>query len=153
MRRIVGGIAVLVGLLIAVPAVPALSASPGELDGFEYVALGDSYSAGFGLIPFSASSPFSAIPPSDPNGCYQAEANYPHLVATELGLAVDDQTCSGAISANLGYPSGATITAPPTINTLPTLPTGPLIQTTMTSQTALQLQTAGLSASRPRPMS
>lgn len=147
MRRIWGGLAVLLGLCIMAPATAALSAAPSELDGFEYVALGDSYSAGFGLIPFSATSPFSAIPPGDPNGCYQADANYPHLVTTALGLTIDDQTCSGAISANLGYPSGATITAPPVVNTLPTLPTSSIVQTTMTGQIAIQVQTAALSPS------
>jgi len=146
MRRIAGGIAVLVGLLVAAPAVAAHSAQPGELDGFEYVALGDSYSAGFGLTPYSATSPFAATPPSDPNGCYQADANYPHLVTTALGLTIDDQTCSGAISANIGYPSSATIPVTPVIDTLPELPTVPTIQTTMSGQTALQLQTAALSA-------
>lgn len=147
MQRVAGAIAVLIGLFIVAPAAPAHSAAPGELDGFEYVALGDSYSAGFGLTPYSATSPFTATPPSEPNGCYQADANYPHLVATELGLAIDDQTCSGAISANLGYPGGTTIPGPPAVDTLPELPTGSSVQTTMTGQTALQLQTAGLSAS------
>ncbi|HWL02754.1 MAG TPA: hypothetical protein VNQ52_10345, partial [Microbacteriaceae bacterium] len=102
MRRITGGIAVLVGLLIAVPAAPALSAQAGELDGFEYVALGDSYSAGFGLIPFSQTSPFDAGG-TTANGCYQGDANYPHLVAADYSLAITDRTCSGAVSPNLGF--------------------------------------------------
>ncbi|OJX64523.1 MAG: hypothetical protein BGO95_08635 [Micrococcales bacterium 73-13] len=149
MRRVAGGIAVLIGLLLAAPAAPALSAEPGELDGFEYVALGDSYSAGFGLIPFSATSPFAATPPTDANGCYQADANYPHLVASALGLAVDDQTCSGAVAANVGYPGGTTLPTPPTPtpSLLPALSATSQVQQTMTGQTALQLQTAALSAS------
>lgn len=137
----------LAGIALVVPAAPAVAAGADEIAGYEYVALGDSYSAGFGLTPFSATSPFAATPPTDPNGCYQADANYPHLVASQFGLVIDDQTCSGAISANLGYPTGTTIPAPPTVNTLPTLPTTATIQTTMTGQTALQLQTAALSAS------
>lgn len=145
MRRVVGAFAALLGLALLVPATPAVSAAPGELTGFQYVALGDSYSAGFGLLPFSATSPFSAKPPATENGCYQANLNYPHQVATQFGLAIDDQTCSGAISANLGYPTGTTITPPPVVNTLPTLPSVSEVQTTMTNQLAPQLQTAALS--------
>jgi len=71
------------------------------VSGQSYVALGDSYSAGFGVEPFSATSPFTA-PGSDPvNGCYQALQNYPHLAAGALGLVLDDQTCSGAVTANI----------------------------------------------------
>jgi len=147
MRRIWGVLAVLAGLAVVVPAVPAAAAGSDDIAGFEYVALGDSYSAGFGLTPFSGTSPFTATPSTDPNGCYQADANYPHLVASQFGLVIDDQTCSGAVSANLGYPTGTTLSVPPTVNTLPELPAGSEIQTTMTAQTALQLQTAGLSAS------
>jgi LPXTG-motif cell wall-anchored protein len=147
--RVLGGIAAVLGatcIAVAVSIAPASAAQPGELDGFEYVALGDSYSAGYGLVPFSATSPFTATPSTDPNGCYQADANYPHLVATQLGLGIDDQTCSGAISSNIGFGTGVTITAPPVINTLPTLPTGSVVQTTATGQIAPQLQSAGLSA-------
>lgn len=129
-------------LLLASPASTA-TASGGPL---QYVSLGDSYSAGFGLTPFSATSPFTATAPTDPNGCFQAEQNWPHRVADELGLALDDQSCSGAITANLGYPAGATMPTSPTIDTLPELPGNAQIQTTMTGQTAPRLQTAALSA-------
>lgn len=136
------------GLLLLAPAAPAVSAQPGELDGFEYVALGDSYSAGFGLIPFSATSPFSATPPSDPNGCYQGDANYPHLVAADFGLAITDRTCSGAVSPNLGYAAGASLTLPPSgsLTLLPQLTTASQAQTTMSSQAYPGLQADALSA-------
>lgn len=49
----------------ATATTPATAAQPGGLDGFEYVALGDSYSAGFGLEPYSTTTPFTG----DPNGC------------------------------------------------------------------------------------
>ncbi|WP_022886319.1 SGNH/GDSL hydrolase family protein [Glaciibacter superstes] len=73
---------------VITPVTPA----DAHLAGLEYVALGDSYSAGFGLTPYSD------VPAA---GCFQADANYPHLVAAELGLALTDATCSGAVTANI----------------------------------------------------
>lgn len=147
MRGIIGTLVAACGLALvlgaATPLTPA-SAAPGDpIDGFEYVALGDSYSAGFGLTPFSDSSPF----PGTPNGCYQAEANYPHLVATDLGLVVTDQTCSGAISANVGYNAGVSIPSPPVAGPLLGLPTGSEPQTTASGMVAPDVQAGGLSAS------
>lgn len=110
-------------LALSPAAAFAAPASP-DLSGLKYAALGDSYSAGFGLTPFSATSPFAATPSTDLNGCYQAEANYPHLVAATLGLALADETCSGAVTAN--------------ITTTP--------QQTMTGQTAPSVQDAALGA-------
>ena len=88
----VAGAFVLVASFVAVGA-PA-SAAPGDahLAGLEYVALGDSYAAGFGLTPAS-SFPLA--------GCAQSSQNYPHQVASELGLALTDVTCSGARTENL----------------------------------------------------
>lgn len=127
-------------LLFALP--PAASgADAGGLDGLEYVSLGDSYQAGYGLVPFSTTSPFAG----DPNGCYQADANYPHGVAAALGLTLDDETCSGAITANIGYGS-ATVPASVTNVILPTLPTVTTPQTTSSGMTAPTVQSAGLSA-------
>lgn len=120
MRRLVGAVGAVVGALLLVAAVTPASAD----DPLEYVALGDSYSAGFGIEPFSATSPFTATPATDLNGCYQAESNYPHLVAATLGLDLRDETCSGAVTANV-------ITTP---------------QLTMTGQTAPAVQAAALSA-------
>jgi len=133
------------GLAVVVASaapVAAVAADDGEINGLEYVALGDSYSAGFGLQPFSGTSPFEG----SPNGCYQAEANYPHLVASELGLAITDETCSGAISANLGYPADTTIPSPPAVGPLTGLPTGSEAQTTMSGMLAPDVQSAALSA-------
>ena len=67
MRRLVGAIAACSGAtLIIVAGAPAIAAVPAGLD---YVALGDSYSAGYGIAPFSATSPFTATPSTDLNGC------------------------------------------------------------------------------------
>ena len=71
---------------------PAVAASAAVPEGLEYVALGDSYSAGFGLQPVVTGSP---------DGCYRADANYPHLVAAHFGWNLTDMTCSGAVTANI----------------------------------------------------
>lgn len=113
----------------------------GPLDGLDYVSLGDSYQAGFGLTPFSNTSPFAG----DPNGCYQADGNYPHILAASFGLTINDQTCSGAITANIGYGS-ATVPATDSNVILPTLPDVSTLQVTLSGMTATQLQAAGLSA-------
>ncbi|MFZ6992016.1 SGNH/GDSL hydrolase family protein [Curtobacterium sp. RRHDQ66] len=60
--------------------------------GSEYVALGDSYSAGYGL--------------GDPTGlpttaCGQSAQDYPHRIAARFGLALHDVTCGGATSADI----------------------------------------------------
>ena len=60
------------------------------------VALGDSYTAG-PLIPHQ-------IP--DPPGCGRSDRNYPHLVARELGAALDDVSCSGATTEHMTTPQG-----------------------------------------------
>lgn len=85
----------------AAPATSATYDAPDATSGLEYVALGDSYSAGFGLIPYSE---------APAAGCYQALADYPHLVAAELGLTLDDRTCSGAETANIRDVPQPTIT-------------------------------------------
>ncbi|MDH6182415.1 hypothetical protein M2152_002597 [Microbacteriaceae bacterium SG_E_30_P1] len=140
MRIAAASLAIVVALGAGVTA--ASAASPGELDGLEYVALGDSYSAGFGLTPYSSTSPFAG----DPNGCYQADANYPHNVASALSLDLTDQTCSGAISANLGYPSGTSFPIPVSADPLPELPATDQVQVTLSGLTAPELQNAALSA-------
>lgn len=127
----------------ATAASPSVAAQPGELDGLEYVALGDSYSAGFGLQPYSTTTPFSG----NPNGCYQSQHDYPSRVAASLGLSITDQTCSGAVTANIGYPTGMTFTSPPAAQPLPALATGDELQVTLAGLTVPELQKAGLSAS------
>lgn len=63
--------------------------------GLNYVALGDSYSAGFGLTPLTG-APVA--------GCAQSSSNYPHRVAAALGMNLTDVTCSGATTANITGP-------------------------------------------------
>ncbi|GAA2953729.1 SGNH/GDSL hydrolase family protein [Microbacterium schleiferi] len=129
-------------VLMLVTGAPAIAnGGSGPLDGLDYVSLGDSYQAGYGLNPFSNTSPFAG----DPNGCYQADGNYPHILAAYFGLTINDQTCSGAITANIGYGSATVSPTDPNV-ILPTLPDVSTLQVTLSGMTAPQLQSAGLSA-------
>jgi len=78
--------------------------------GLNYVALGDSYSSGFGLTPLTG----APVP-----GCAQSSSNYPHRIATALGMNLTDVTCSGATTAHITGPQ-ATLggTAPAQISAL-----------------------------------
>jgi lysophospholipase L1-like esterase len=83
----------------------------GAVQGLPYVALGDSYAAGFGVGPASG----APVP-----GCDQSAADYPHLVAQQLGLRLTDVSCAGAVTANVISTSQLTGdgTAPPQISGL-----------------------------------
>ncbi|MEU3252254.1 SGNH/GDSL hydrolase family protein [Streptomyces sp. NPDC006997] len=52
----------------------------------DYVALGDSYSAGSGVLPVDLSSPL----------CLRSLANYPHVIASRTGAQLTDVTCGAA---------------------------------------------------------
>src|SRR5215213_3453544 len=72
---------------LVLPVVAALGLTACEPPPDNYVALGDSYTAG------------PLITPQDPAipGCIRSDANYPNLVAPDLGLpAFRDVSCSGA---------------------------------------------------------
>jgi hypothetical protein len=56
-----------------------------------YVAMGDSYTSGPGITPYS---------PTAPPECGQSELNYPHLVAAALKLSLTDVSCGGAKTEN-----------------------------------------------------
>src|SRR5207302_2787984 len=62
-----------------------------------YAALGDSYAAG----------PFIPLQES-PYGCLKSSNNYAHLVASQLGLALADATCSGATTDDMTGSQGVT---------------------------------------------
>jgi len=80
-------------VLIASPAQAQTAAvTPPPTAGLQYVALGDSYAAGFGITPGTG----APVP-----GCQQAAENYPHQVAAQLGLDLTDVTCTGAVTANI----------------------------------------------------
>ena len=110
--------------LAALPAVAA--ASPGvtsvvapaaaPLTDHEYVALGDSFTADWGVNPVAADQPSS--------GCIQSTNNYPHQVAANLGLRLTDVSCAGALTTNMTqsqttFPDGKSHpAAPPQFNAL-----------------------------------
>ncbi|WP_405580702.1 SGNH/GDSL hydrolase family protein [Streptomyces sp. NBC_01190] len=69
----------------AASASPAPSAVPAADHRPQYVALGDSYSAGVYVRPWE-----------DHDGCGRSYRNYPHQVAEALGLRLHDVTCGAA---------------------------------------------------------
>jgi lysophospholipase L1-like esterase len=73
-----------------------------------YVALGDSYAAGFGLPLTDATPTRTSVP-----GCDQTSLDYPHRLATSLGLALTDVTCSGAVTDDFYAPQTVTPTPDP----------------------------------------
>jgi lysophospholipase L1-like esterase len=56
-------------------------------DAPQYVALGDSYSAGSGVVPLDSSAPLL---------CLRSSLNYPHLLAARTGDRLTDVTCGAA---------------------------------------------------------
>jgi len=85
MRRTTMSIAITVTVLSGLLTGTAAAANG------EYVALGDSAAAGPLIPPPDTSSP----------GCARSLADYPHVVAKKLGLALKDVTCSGATTADM----------------------------------------------------
>ena len=72
--------------------------------GSQYVAMGSSYAAGFGIQP--------QVPGA--GSCGRSELDYPHLVAARLHLDLNDVSCGGAVTANaLDTPQDS---APPQID-------------------------------------
>lgn len=70
-----------------------------------YVAMGDSYAAGYGL-------PLPAVPTGKPvAGCDQTTLDYPHRLAAALGLSLTDVACSGAVTDDFSSPQS--VTPPP----------------------------------------
>jgi lysophospholipase L1-like esterase len=85
-------VAVVVGVASPAAAIVPEAAPETVPNTVEYVALGDSYAAGVGL------EPATGYPVA---GCLQSELDYPHSVATQLGLDLVDVSCSGAETKNL----------------------------------------------------
>jgi hypothetical protein len=90
-RAAVAGAASLAAAAAALaPATTASAAPPTapaatRADQAQYVALGDSYSAGVFVRPWD-----------DSDGCGRSYRNYPHQVAAALGLHLTDVTCGAA---------------------------------------------------------
>lgn len=95
----------------AAAAVTGLTAAPAHAattpEPLEYVALGDSYSAGSGVLP---------LDPSASLLCARTTRNYPRLLAARTGAELTDVTCGGAKTehfATAQYPG-----VPPQYNAL-----------------------------------
>jgi lysophospholipase L1-like esterase len=82
-KRLALAVAVALCALLGVGAQVALATSPPT----PYVALGDSYSAGSGIVP-----PDPAAPPQ----CLRSILNYPHVIASHISAQWTDVTCGGA---------------------------------------------------------
>ena len=88
LRTLIRALTASVAAVGAVAAV-GFGAAPVHADGraLNYVALGDSYSAGSGVLP---------LDPSASLLCVRSTANYPHDVAGAIGARLTDATCGGA---------------------------------------------------------
>src|ERR1700735_124928 len=104
------GFVMLVGPSVASAVSPTASLSPPPSP--SYVALGDSYTAGPGLPPVSATG---AGPPA-PAACERSSDNYPTLVAKDLGVTLRDASCLGASTKDLTGSQGSGI--PPQLSAL-----------------------------------
>ena len=62
-----------------------------------YVALGDSYSAGQGNPPFLTSGTYN----SEEDGCHRSDAAYPVILGKDIGLTPEFYACSGAKTENI----------------------------------------------------
>jgi len=80
--------------VVAVAAAGLAAAAPAgaAADPLRYVALGDSYSAGSGILPPD---------PDAPLACLRTTLNYPHFVADRLGADLVDVTCGAAQTSDL----------------------------------------------------
>ncbi len=73
-------------------ALGACATTSAPRPGARYVAMGSSYAAGTAL---------GGIKPGTPERCARSPVNYANLVAARLRLALVDQSCGGATTANV----------------------------------------------------
>jgi lysophospholipase L1-like esterase len=91
--------AVVLGLTAALVGLVAPGTAQARKPPQSYVALGDSFTAG-PLIP---------VQQPDPLGCLRSDHDYPHLVASALGVSdFKDASCSGAETDDMTAPQGVT---------------------------------------------
>ena len=82
--------AAVIGALALSVVTPAVAqAAPARA--VEYVNIGDSYSAGAGVLP---------LVPGSPAGCFRSQRNFAHLVAAQHGYRLTDVSCGGAETAD-----------------------------------------------------
>lgn len=81
-RRVMAATVAAAGALaLSLTGTTAHAAAP-----LDYAALGDSYSAGSGVLPVDASNLL----------CLRSTANYPHVIASRTGARLKDVTCGAA---------------------------------------------------------
>jgi hypothetical protein len=85
--RLAGACAAVLVLSPLVVAAPAGAASAAS-----YVALGDSYTSGPGIVPQLSST----TTPTAPTSCLRSANNYPSVTARSLGLSLTDVSCGSA---------------------------------------------------------
>src|ERR1700741_884171 len=86
-----------------------LPAGVAHAEAGRYVALG----------PSAAAGPLIPNPDLSFLGCLRSTANYPKLVAQQLGLTIKDVTCSGADTVDMTNPQETDLgTAPPQFDAL-----------------------------------
>src|SRR5689334_5333475 len=88
-RRLLPAASALVAATMAVSPVQASSAP------LRFVALGDSYSAGSGVLPAD---------PAAPLRCVRSLRNYPKVIAGQIGAQLTDVTCGGAKTSDFFTP-------------------------------------------------
>ncbi|MFE0802618.1 SGNH/GDSL hydrolase family protein [Streptomyces sp. NPDC058812] len=86
LRRVMTASAALVGTL----ALGLTDATAHATPSLDYVALGDSYSAGSGVLPVDLTNLL----------CLRSTANYPHVIAATTGARLKDVTCGAAQTAH-----------------------------------------------------
>ncbi|MFE2462836.1 SGNH/GDSL hydrolase family protein [Streptomyces sp. NPDC059402] len=87
LRRVMAATTAAVGALALGLTDATAHATPATLD---YVALGDSYSAGSGVLPVDLTNLL----------CLRSTANYPHVIAEATGARLKDVTCGAARTAD-----------------------------------------------------
>ncbi len=95
-RRLVIAALATAALATVIVIAPAASAGTPGIPAIRYVALGDSFTAGWGV---------GTVAPDEPStGCGQSEQDYPHRVAAALRLQLHDVSCAGATTAAFTQP-------------------------------------------------
>ncbi|CCQ17453.1 putative esterase [Rhodococcus sp. AW25M09] len=84
------GLGVVAVVITALASPPTAAASP-----IEHVNLGDSFSAGNGVLPLA---------PGTPLRCLQSEQNFAHIVAQQQGYSLTDVSCGGAATEDFYTP-------------------------------------------------
>ncbi|CRK57976.1 putative secreted hydrolase [Alloactinosynnema sp. L-07] len=98
MKRRIALAVVLAATSLLVTVAPSQAAEP-----LNYVALGDSYSAGSGVLPLDP-----AITPL----CARTTRNYPNLIAKATGAQFTDMTCGGAQTKDFAAAQYPLVTQP-----------------------------------------